>query len=573
MGEPARRARRRLPTWGKALMAVAAPVVFLALLELGLAVGGYRGTGPLALYDRFSRRKPAGTVRIAVVGASSAGGMPFAPKGGPVPFLRVLLRDAVPGQRTEVLRCTVNAVTSEGVRLIVERLAEFHVDVLIVYTGHNEFFSMPGLHEMVAAWDPEPPPWPLGTRTAALLRDMAAFVRGGPPPDDVRTRAERALAGQIASPGDYRPDTLVPAFRDRLRETIEIARRGGMRVLLCTLASNIRDCPPNRPRHRSGLPDEPRAAWRGHYERGDSLAKAGQHAAALEAFGAAAAIDDHHAGLLYAMGRSHLALGNPDAARNALTAARDRDYLPMRATSPRNDEAITGVAAAMRVAITDVRQAFEDDLPGGVPGDEHFVDHVHLTLRGAWTLARCWAKALERHKLLGESAAWDWSRARSREACEQALGLTDHDRAVAHRDMGIQYAVAEAGGVRVTEFRRPQLVESFRARGATHFAKALELDPSAVRELLTQFEPWGNSYVALGYIAAGQPDPAVKICQEILDVAPGFALAYEVLAMAHAARGDEEAVSATRRRLEAILASPDGGENHSGNPGGKERRR
>ena len=569
MPGPPRRSRRILPTWAKALTAVAAPVAFLALLELGLAVGGYQARGPGNIYDRFSRHKPRGTVRILVVGASAAAGWPLEAKCGPVPFLRVLLRDVAPGQPTQVLCCAVSALTSEGVLMLVRRLADYEPDVVIVYCGHNEFFSMPGLRRLVAGWDPEPPPWPLRTRIVALLRDMAVFVRGGPPPEDERTRAELAQTGQIASPRDYEPDSLAPAYEARLREIVLAARRGGAKVLLSTLASNLRDSPPTQPQHRAGLAPEQLAAWDAAYTQGRALAKAGDAQGALAAFARAAAIDGSHAGLLFEIGRQHHALGHWPEARTALAAARDRDYIPMRATTPRN-EAVRRVARSLDVPLADALAAFDAAAPGGIPGDDLFVDHVHLSLEGAWTLARCWASALETQGMLGPSASWDWSRARPREACETALGLTDTDRAAAHRDVGRQYALGEHGGRLVAAFRRPQLVESLRRRGRRHFAEALRLDPTVLQGFLADFEPYTHCYIALACVDLGQPDRGVEICQEVLDVAPGFALAYEVLAEAHAARGDKEGVAAARQRLRALQASSNGGRTHS-IPGEKER--
>ena len=264
MPEAQGRARRVLPTYVKACLAVGSPVAFLGLLELALAVVGYGAKEQLALYDWVPSRKRAGVVRICVVGGSAAAGWPFGPRGGPVPFLRVLLRDVVPGQRTEVYNCAVNALTSEGVALVARRLMAYEPDVLIVYSGHNEFFSDPALTRAVGRWEPRKAGWHRRTRAYALLQDVALLVRGGASAggDDTLTRTERAEMGLLGSPGAFEPGKLALPLEARLREIVELAKGHGVAVVLSTLASNIRRVPPTKPVHRSGLTAEQLAAWR-----------------------------------------------------------------------------------------------------------------------------------------------------------------------------------------------------------------------------------------------------------------------------------------------------------------------
>jgi len=541
-------------------MAVVAPLVFLGLLEAGLQLAGYgREREQPAAYDRFAPRKAPGTVRVMVVGGSMAAGWPFHPRGGPARFLRELLRDVAPGQRAEVLNCAVNGLTSEGVLLLVRRLVTDEPDVLIVACGHNEFYNEPSFNRLIAGWDPEPPGWLSRTRTRLLLEDVATLVRGGPPEDgDAATRAQRAQAGQIAVPRDFKPGSLAAPLAENLRQMIELARERGAAVILTTLPTSLRDAPPNKPEHRPGLTDEQREAWARHYDEGRSLAREGQHEAALAAFAKADALDATHAGLLYAQARSLLALGRHGPARELFVAARDQDSVPTRTTRWRND-AVRETARQADVALCDADRVFSDTAPHGIPGDELFCDHVHLTLDGVLLLARLWAEALEEHKLLGATTVWDWSRERSRDAYAKALGLTPSYLALAHCDVAFQCALAEAGGVRVAAFRRPQLIESLRARGADHVAKALRLHPAAVQQLMEEFHPHIYCYVALGYVAADEPARAVGICKEVLDALPRFALAYEVLVEAHRAGGDPAGAASAQAELTRLRGAGKGG--------------
>jgi len=562
VAESVQRERRRLSARGKAAMAIVAPVVFLGLLEGGLQLAGYgRAREQPAAYDRFAARKAPGTVRVMVVGGSMAAGWPFHPRGGPARFLRELLRDVAPGQRTEVLNCAVNGLTSEGVLLLVRRLVSYEPDVLIVACGHNEFYNEPSFNRLIAGWDPEPPGWVSRTRTRLLLQDMATLLRGEPPEDgeEAVTRAQRAQAGQIAVPRDFKPGSLAAPLAGNLRQMIGLAREHGAAVILTTLPTNLRDAPPNKPEHRPDLTEEQREAWRRYYDEGRSLAREGQHEAALAAFAKADGVDATHAGLLYAQARSLLALGRYGPARELFVAARDQDFLPTRTTRWRND-AVRETAREADVALCDADRVFSDTAPHGIPGDELFCDHVHLTLDGVLLLARLWAEALDEHKLLGATTVWDWSRERSRDAYAKALGLTPSYLALAHCDVAFQCALAEASGVRVAAFRRRQLVESLRARGADHVAQALRLHPAAVQQLMEEFHPYIYCYVALGYVADGEPARAVGICKEVLDALPRFALAYGVLAEAQKACGDDAAADWALAELARLQEPKSGGD-------------
>ena len=66
MAEDRPRKRRALSARGKAVMAVVAPVVFLALLELALGLAGYGANREQpAAYDRFTARKARGRGRVS----------------------------------------------------------------------------------------------------------------------------------------------------------------------------------------------------------------------------------------------------------------------------------------------------------------------------------------------------------------------------------------------------------------------------------------------------------------------------------------------------------------------------
>ncbi|NQT88729.1 hypothetical protein HQ560_18325, partial [bacterium] len=510
MAEAEGRQRRVLSLRGKFALAVAAPVMFLLLLELGLFLGGYEGRPDWALYNRVPRHKPTGTVRIAVVGGSAAAGSPMSYAAGAPEFLRPLLHDIAPDQPVEVFNCAVNALGSDGVLFVAEKILPRDIDILIVYSGHNEFFTDAPLNLAVARWSPDPQTWVDGARTRRLLSDVMVLLRGGEEPDTPPTRTERELTRRAGSPKDYEPGCLAPVYEARLRRLVAMADEAGTRVVLCTLACELRNVPPVLPRHREKLTDERRAAWETTYGAGRKCLEAGDAEGALAAFAQAAAIDNGHADLLYAAGHAHLAAGQAEKALPLLAAARDRDFMSMRQTSFRND-AVRRVAALPGVVLADVEKTFQELSRDGIPCEDVFLDHVHLNLEGYLHLARAWAHAIEKAALLGDKARWDWTKARSLEAYRAAFSITPVQHAEAYAILALQMAAKEIGGRNVPALCRPEALAYIRRRGPELFAMSIRTAPHALDWRLDGVNPVYWTYIARGHALAGDHARAATI--------------------------------------------------------------
>ena len=166
-------------------------------------------------------------------------------------------------------------------------------------------------------------------------------------------------------------------FRRNLEEVLDAADRAGAKVLLSTVATNLRDQAPFA---------------------GDEAAQAYREARELDA------------------------QGKHEEAYAGFVRARDLDTLRFRADSATND-AIREVAAARRVALLDVEAAFRRASPHGIPGDELLFEHVHMTFEGNHLIAR---EALQHiASLLPASSAPE---ALSPEECARRLGFTPWHR-------------------------------------------------------------------------------------------------------------------------------------------------
>ena len=143
------------------------------------------------------------------------------------------------------------------------RVVRYEPDVLIVYSGHNEFIeksffrelrtrteTIGGLDRMLAR-----------SRIYSLLSsgfEKVAKRENQPTANalDIFVRRDR---GQALS--DEERSELVTFFGDNLRAICRLARENDVRVVLCTTPANLKDWRPGRAPEHPMLPEDIRAKW------------------------------------------------------------------------------------------------------------------------------------------------------------------------------------------------------------------------------------------------------------------------------------------------------------------------
>jgi tetratricopeptide (TPR) repeat protein len=397
---------------------------------------------------RLTARKAADTYRVFVFGESAALGDPR-PAYGVARYLEALLEERFPGTQFEVVCVAMTAINSHGILPIARECARLGADAWIVYMGNNE---MAGPFGANTVFGPQAPPWRLvraslalqTTRTGQWLAAVVRQLRGQDAAPQVWTGLRMFLQSQIP-PDDRRREIVHGNFQRNLEDIVRAGTRSGARVLLSTVAGNLKDCPPFASLHGSSFRQTDQADWTRLITNGARSEGEGKFGEALRAFEQASRIDPHFAELQFRVGHCLVGLTNFSQARRAFALARDYDALPFRADSKLNDIIIqTGQRFASRgVEALDAEAALAR-LPGGgqarhtpegIPGSDLFYEHVHLTFAGNYWLARAFAEKLApnlpeaaraRARLAGRGQGQpEWA---APEACEQRLGLTDWNR-------------------------------------------------------------------------------------------------------------------------------------------------
>jgi tetratricopeptide (TPR) repeat protein len=346
-----------------------------------------RNPSPIAM----EREKPAGRVRIAVLGESAAQGDPLLEFGLPR-MLEKMLGEMAGDDRYEVVNAAMTAINSPVIADIARDLQACRPDVVVLYIGNNEVVGPFGPGTIFS-------PLAGATRLAALrvrltrlrLAQLLQFRR----PKSPQAWAGLDMFSGLRFPeGDPRLEPMYRAYRRNLESIVAACRKGGARVLLSTVAVNLADCAPFGSEVPETLTPEARDEWQAEFEKGDAARDRGDLFSARDAYGQALALFGRHAGLVHRLAQTELAVGDRDAARDHFRRARDLDTQRFRADG-RINEIIRAVAREKNVELVDADAAFDAASPErGVPGEELFLDHVHFTFEGTWRLAGLFAAVL-----------------------------------------------------------------------------------------------------------------------------------------------------------------------------------
>lgn len=340
----------------------------------------------------FRMPKPAGTVRIFLVGESAAKGYPQPRNLSMSAFLQEMLQAAWPGRTVETINLGTTAVASFPLVYQVRDALRYDPDLILFYVGNNEFFGAYGTGSLDAAG--RLPPRALralrALRGTALFQTLNNALRRKS--DSSQTLMEQMM-GRAAIP----PDSPLRAaaarnLEENLVAMLAQARAAGVPAIVCTTASNEADLAPLGGADETGADPAQRAEARRWLAEG-AAKLADDPAAAAEAFRRAADGAPRNAQARFLLGRALAAAGDRAGAREAFLAARDLDPLPWRPTS-QTEAAIRSAARRMGAPLADVAERFRQDSPLGAAGSEGVDDHVHLTLRGQARAARCMAETM-----------------------------------------------------------------------------------------------------------------------------------------------------------------------------------
>jgi tetratricopeptide (TPR) repeat protein len=451
--------------WCFRFVALLIPLFVLALLELALRLAGYGYPTHFLLVDRINGQnvlrdnqqfgwrffpaaiarttrpvvlspvKPPQTCRIYVFGESAAFGDP-SPAFGLPRVLEVLLRNRYPGVHFEVLNAAMTAINSNVILPIAKDCGRADGDVWVLYMGNNEVV---GPYGGGTVFGPQVPSlasirasiWFKATKIGQLLaslRESLGKKKSGQP---ANISLELFLDQKIRH-GDPRMEKVYAHFARNLVDILETGTHAGAKVVVSTVAVNLKDCAPFSSLHRRDLTGGQKTEWERFYHAGINAEQAGKLSEAIEAYRQAARIDNQWADLQFRQSRLLCQAGEFTNALRHFTLARDYDALRFRADTRLNEILRQSCTNRLNegIAFLDGEALLAQHSPHGIPGNELFYEHVHLNFTGNYWLARGIAEqikdVLKPPALKGQMPAGnDWI---STEECAAQLALNEWDR-------------------------------------------------------------------------------------------------------------------------------------------------
>jgi tetratricopeptide (TPR) repeat protein len=353
---------------------------------------------PTPAHELFAHQKPSHALRVFVMGESAAAGFPY-PRN--VEFSRLLadvLRDVLPGDSVEVINVAIAATNTFAILDMADEVADQHPDAVLIYAGHNEYYgvlgaasraTVPGGAKAVRVYMRL-----LRLRLVLALRNGIArmMARGGKKADDLEAASlmEILARDRLVPLGSDRYVAGVRQFESNLEAICRVFARRNVPVLIGSLASNLRDQPPF----------------------------------ATDANGAPAGADS-----AFAAARVAVEAGDSARADSLFARARDLDVIRFRAPGEFN-RIVRRVSERTGEFYVPVAEAFAAVSPGGAPGANIFLEHVHPTRAGQALIARVFFEAMLRRGILGKSA--DTSRLRTWDEYSRRMELTPFDERIAY---------------------------------------------------------------------------------------------------------------------------------------------
>jgi Flp pilus assembly protein TadD len=372
----------------------------------------------------FAVQKPPNTSRIFCFGGSTTYGHPFDQRTSFSRWLQELLKASDPEHSYEVINVGGISYASYRIVPLIRETLQYNPDLMIIYTGHNEFLERRTYSQML-------------DRGAGVL-----YVKSKLDQLRVYKALERLLEpvmGRTASEADSRPDSpretqkpilqsevtavldrsagldlyhrdddfakgVVEHFSHNLRAMITLCREHGVPVILVDPPCNLKDFSPFKSEHDHRMTRAEQENFAKSLRQAEELIVRGEHAEAERLLHKIIDQDPLYADSYYLAGKAALGKKKYDEAYVNFVKAKDLDVCPLRIITPITDR-IRQIAAEEKVPLIPFVDVVRERVAqagdsSSIPGNESFLDHVHPTIELHQVLAELLADQMEKMRLV-----------------------------------------------------------------------------------------------------------------------------------------------------------------------------
>lgn len=307
---------------------------------------------PSVVPDGFDIEKKNNAFRIFVLGESSAAGWPYVPNASFPRHIKRKLELLYPENTIEVINLGISAINSYTLRDLSFGVAEMHPDLVLIYTGHNEYYGALGVGSSVNIGYSRSLVntylYLRNFRTTQFLQNIISGVVGIFNPADSKSNEGKEtlmsrMIGESLIP--YNSEIFnngIDQFKGNMDDILNLFSKNNIPVVIGNLTFNAKDQKPfvsvNNDKNLSA--------------------------------------DD-----IYLEAQQEYQLGNFQTAKQLFNQAKEFDALRFRAPQKIND-AIYDLANKYNLSVVNVDSVFQSKSPNGIVGSNLMVDHLHPTFEG-----------------------------------------------------------------------------------------------------------------------------------------------------------------------------------------------
>jgi tetratricopeptide (TPR) repeat protein len=409
-------------------VAAAIPVLFFVLLETSLHIFNYgsdykqwvnvtadkymlnpdlcrryfytTASVPYSNQNTFDVNKKPNSFRVFILGESSAAGYPYTPNGDFGRYIRKRLEASYPSAVIEVVNLGITAVNSYTIRDIMPGVLEQKPDLILIYTGHNEYYGALGVGSLESVGKS---PFIVNTalylnrfRTFQLARNIIKSAMSVISGSSHRKEQSGTLMSRMAQDKQIQLNSDVykaglSQYESNMTDVLKMAKNAGVKVILSTVAFNLKDQPPFIPAKTAG------------YMSADKV---------------------------FASAKKYLEEKNIHKADSLFRLAKDLDALKFRAPEELNKITIK-LAHRFNYPVIEADKEFNLNSPDSITGNNLMVDHLHPTLAGYKLLGKLFYNKMEETSCLPKFAKADLSDAAADSTARSRFCFSTLDSTVA----------------------------------------------------------------------------------------------------------------------------------------------
>lgn len=327
---------------------------------------------PSVLPDGFDKVKKDNAFRVFVLGESSAAGWPYVPNASFSRQLKRKLELYYPGNTIEVINCGISAINTYTIRDFVPGIIKQNPDLILIYTGHNEYYGALGVGSTVNLGNSRflinTYIWAKDFRTFQLIQSSISWIYGlfseignnGDDKEKNETLMSRMIGESLITLNSDSYNSGISQFEGNFDDILSWFKEANIPVIIGNLTCNLKDLKPFVSVKTDKLP----------------------------------AADD-----IYNKAQKYYNDGDIEKAKELFLYAKELDALRFRAPQQINN-IIKDLSQKYNFEMVDIDSVFKSLSPNGIVGYNLTVDHLHPNIDGYRLIADQFYKRMEQINFL-----------------------------------------------------------------------------------------------------------------------------------------------------------------------------